>query len=130
MDIIMKTNGNNIKKARKAAGLTQEQTAELIGISLLHYGRLERGERSISLKQLTLISDALNADIGVLLKNSVLPSMEGSRILDELDSSSLEHVEYALALIDEFRSQIMAYYQHLKTAERNRASSCKPHPLR
>lgn len=121
MEIKMGVIGKNIRKARKAAGLTQAQTAERIGISPLHYSRLERGERSVSLKQLALISDALNTEISVLLKNSMLPSIEGSRILDALDSSSLEHAEYALALIDEFRSQIMAYYQQLKSSEE------KPH---
>lgn len=68
MEIKMSVIGKNIRKARKAAGLTQAQTAERIGISPLHYSRLERGERSVSLKQLALISDALNTEINGKIK--------------------------------------------------------------
>ena len=52
--------GRNIRSARKSAGLTQQEAAEQLGISTLHYGRLERGERALSLAQA--------ADISVLFR--------------------------------------------------------------
>ena len=52
--------GQNMKKIRIAAGLTQQKTAELIGISQLHYGRLERGERRTSIEHIEGIAKALS----------------------------------------------------------------------
>lgn len=34
----------NLKKARQAAGLTQQQIADKLGIGLRHYKKLEKGE--------------------------------------------------------------------------------------
>lgn len=59
--------GRNIRTARKKKQLTQAQTAELLGMSTLHYGRLERGNRSISLEQLAAIADILDISIFDLL---------------------------------------------------------------
>lgn len=36
----------NLKKARKDAGLTQEKMAELLGISVVYYQKIEAGERT------------------------------------------------------------------------------------
>ena len=62
--------GRNIQRKRKLAGFTQEQFAERIGISVLHYGRLERGERSVSLVQLSTIAELLNTSVEDLLWGS------------------------------------------------------------
>ena len=35
-----------LKNARKAAGLTQQQTADKLGISLVYYQKIEAGERT------------------------------------------------------------------------------------
>lgn len=56
MPISYKAIGRNIRSARKAAGFTQQEAAEHLGISTLHYGRLERGERALSLAQAADIS--------------------------------------------------------------------------
>ncbi len=49
----------NLRAARTAANLTQKELAGHLGISLLHYGRIERGERAVSLSQLGRIADLL-----------------------------------------------------------------------
>lgn len=36
----------NLKKARKEAGMTQEQMAERLGISLIYYQKIEQGSRT------------------------------------------------------------------------------------
>ena len=36
----------NLKKARKEKGLTQQQTADLLGITLVYYQKLEQGSRT------------------------------------------------------------------------------------
>lgn len=67
-----KTIGRNIRKARDAAGLTQEQIAEKLGISQLHFGRLERGERPASLEQLANIARVLRVSTAALLRGCII----------------------------------------------------------
>ena len=72
MLISYKTIGRNIRAARKAKSLTQEQTAELMKISVLHYGRLERGERPASLEQIAQIAQTLRVPLSSLLNGCVV----------------------------------------------------------
>lgn len=44
--------GRNIKAARDAAHMTQEQVAERLGLSIGHYGHIERGTRPAALELL------------------------------------------------------------------------------
>ena len=60
--------GRNIRAVRSKAGLTQAQMAERLGMSVLHYGCLERGNRNISLDQLAAISVILQVPIVELLR--------------------------------------------------------------
>ena len=68
--------GRNIRAARNAAGLTQEQTAERLRISLLHFGRLERGERPASLEQIAHIAHVL----GVRPSSLLVGAIEGDNL--------------------------------------------------
>lgn len=52
---------SNLKKARTDAGLTQEQMAERLGISAVHYQKIEYGERVGSFE----IWDALEDITGI-----------------------------------------------------------------
>lgn len=61
----------NIRAARKAARLTQEQLAEELGISALSYGKLERGYQPISLARLAQIADILDTTVYALLDGCV-----------------------------------------------------------
>ena len=71
MIVSYKTIGQNIRAARKEAGLTQEQMAEKLKMSQLHFGRLERGERPASLEQLAQIAQALHVPLASLLSGCV-----------------------------------------------------------
>lgn len=52
--------GVRIRTLRKAAGLTQEQLAEVADISVNFIGYVERGQRAPSIKTLEQIAQALN----------------------------------------------------------------------
>ena len=67
-----KTIGLNIRAARKEASLTQEQIAEKLKMSQLHFGRLERGERPASLEQLAQIAQVLRVPLASLLNGCVI----------------------------------------------------------
>lgn len=59
--------GERIKKARKEKGLTQEQLAEKIDVSIAFLSRIERGSSQINLKRLTQICEILNISEGEIL---------------------------------------------------------------
>ena len=56
-----------ITTARLAAGLTQSQLAERIGVAAQHVGRWERGERKPKIDALIRIADALGCDVRDLM---------------------------------------------------------------
>ena len=72
MRVSYKTIGRNIRSARLDANLTQEQTAEKLKISQLHFGRLERGERPASLEQLAHIASVLGVSTTSLLNGCIM----------------------------------------------------------
>lgn len=45
----LKALGEAVRSARKAAGLSQEALADAAGIDRSHMGRIERGERNVTL---------------------------------------------------------------------------------
>lgn len=51
--------GALMRDYRDKSGLTQEQFAELIGLSYKHYGQIERGSNGMSLKSMVAICDTL-----------------------------------------------------------------------
>lgn len=55
--------GMRIKSARKAVGMTQENLAERLDVSIGYISQVERGITKISLDLLAEISDILNRDI-------------------------------------------------------------------
>lgn len=71
MYVSYKVIGRHIRDARKAKGLTQEQFAERLGLSTLHYGRLERGDRPASMEQIARIADELCISTLSLLSGSL-----------------------------------------------------------
>lgn len=72
MLVSFKVIGRNIRKARTQANLTQEQTAEKLRISQLHFGRLERGDRPASLEQLANIARVLGVPTTELLAGCII----------------------------------------------------------
>ncbi len=59
--------GVGIRAARKAAGLSQEEFADAAGIDRSHMGKIERGERNLTLLNLHRIARALNLQASDLL---------------------------------------------------------------
>ena len=62
-----KSIGARLRAARKSKKLSQEHAAELIGITAPYYGRIERGERGMSLKTLDRIVRAFGVPVGFIL---------------------------------------------------------------
>ena len=49
----------NLKKARKAADLTQQQMADKLGVGLRHYQKIEKGETNSSFELWDALEDML-----------------------------------------------------------------------
>lgn len=59
--------GQNIRKIRELNELNQESVANMLGMSAIAYGRIERNETDITLKRIAQIAETLNTDIETLL---------------------------------------------------------------
>ena len=117
MKISYRLIGQNIKSARKANGFTQEQIAEHLDISAIHYGRIERGERRPSINQLAKIADNLNTSIETLLYGRILDAKNHSSVFVSAENHTKGTAEYALLLLDEYREQLQEYIHSLKLKE-------------
>ena len=58
---------NNIRSARKAAGLTLDELAAKVGVSTPHLSEMERGIKSVSVERLHKIAEALGCHVFELL---------------------------------------------------------------
>ena len=71
--------GDNIRKYRERANLTQGQLAEQAGVGTAFISRVERGEKMMKLKTLYAIADALqvgfDAPVSVSYTHLTLPTI-------------------------------------------------------
>lgn len=90
------TIGQKIKKHRLEQGLSQEQAAELCGISASFYGNIERGTKIMSLSTFVDICQALQISPDSLLADE-LPDSDAtilSIIENVKKSGSLQYKRY------------------------------------
>lgn len=66
--------GQRIRARRKALGLSQEQLAERINISLTHMSHIETGNTKLSLPVLVALADALRTGVDALIYGLDAPS--------------------------------------------------------
>ena len=64
------TIGKNIADLRKSAGMTQEQLAEKLDISIKHCSSVERGWSSLSLEKLIDVSNLFDVSLDYLIKGN------------------------------------------------------------
>ena len=103
--------GTRIRKYRKAQGITQEQLAEMIGISIPHMSHIETGNTKLSLTVLVLIAEALSVQTDSLIydqpivNNSVI-KQEISELIDKCNSQQskiiLETVKNMKITLDKY----------------------------
>lgn len=61
--------GEEVKTARTAKGLTQDELAGLVGISRNYISDIERGQYTPSVKTLAALAATLDIDLNFLTKN-------------------------------------------------------------
>ena len=82
----------NLRRARKAKGYSQEMLCEIAGINLSHYGAVERGESAITVQKLFQITTALNIPIRHLF------SGEPGRTADEREDNMERLIQFLRGL--------------------------------
>lgn len=63
--------GNTVRKIREKRGMSQEEFAGICGISRAYYGRIERGEHSVTLEQCQKISEATGLSFSELFEDII-----------------------------------------------------------
>ena len=63
--------GRNMRDARKKKGYTQLEASQKLGVSHLHYGRWERGDRPASLEMIAQVAVAFDTTVEALLSGAV-----------------------------------------------------------
>jgi transcriptional regulator with XRE-family HTH domain len=58
----------NLRKARQAKGLSQEDLAELAGLHRTYVGSVERAERNVSIDNMERLADAVGGALPELLR--------------------------------------------------------------
>lgn len=60
--------GQAVRAARKTRGLSQEALADAAGIDRSHLGKIERGERNVTIMNIARVSAALNVSASDILR--------------------------------------------------------------
>jgi len=68
----LKALGRAIRAARKVHGLSQEALADAAGIDRSHMGKIERGERNVTILNVARVATALSMKIADLLRDADL----------------------------------------------------------
>jgi transcriptional regulator with XRE-family HTH domain len=66
----LKRLGSAVRAARKARGLSQEALADAAGIDRSHMGKIERGERNVTILNVARIAAALHAKASDILREA------------------------------------------------------------
>ena len=106
MNIDYKLVGERIKRARKSKGITQENMAERLNVSIGYVSQVEGGVTKISLDLLAAISTILECDVAALISESAINSTEylESEIVTELcklDQKKKKFIYNLIKLINE-----------------------------
>ena len=82
---------HNLKKKRKNSGFSQEQLAEMVGVSTHHIAMMEIARHSPTLDLVERIAKALNIEIYELFINPLSPPEEMERLYQTV-AKNIEHV--------------------------------------
>jgi transcriptional regulator with XRE-family HTH domain len=92
--------GERIRDEREKLRLTREKFAEMLGLSPLYIGQLERGERQMSLDTLVKVSDYLHISTDYLIYGSTPENeIKKSRIITLLNKCSKNELSFIESII-------------------------------
>ena len=86
--------GKKIRKYRKERGMTQEELAEKLDLSINYVGALERAEKNLTVTNLINIANVLGVTADMLLCDEIRIGykIKSSMITEKIEKRSLFHV--------------------------------------
>lgn len=100
--------GKRLRIIRIQLNYTQEQLAEILGISTPYYGKVERGVYGLSLEKLVLVNKKLDVDINFLLTGIKRCDFSLDKVINECPKEKrydLEQlIKYAANLVKEIEN--------------------------
>ncbi len=100
--------GKRIQKIRRAKGYTQQQFAEIIGLSTNYLSDIERGKSSARLDKLVAIINSLECSADDVFADVIKYGykVKSSRLSERLEALPPEEQEKVFAILDAFISKI------------------------
>lgn len=83
---LYETVSSELADYRNKMDLTQEQLAEIVGISQSHYAKLENGQRLPSLKVLQSLSQVFGVKMGDIIE----PNKEAASFVESINKAKLD----------------------------------------
>ena len=111
--------GNNIKRLRLNAGLTQEELALKSGLSQGYINQLESGKRRFTQKSLELIADALSGPMVELFREKETHRTPAVADGVERYRKKRPDKKQFLSLLNELPEHIVEHYLTLLTLEKD-----------
>ena len=104
--------GQRIRKFRKANRLSQEQLAEMVGISTTHMSHIETGNTKLSLPVLVDIANALSVQTDAIIYET--PMINKTTIKQEIseiiDSCSVNKLNVILEMVKTMKVSLDKYW--------------------
>lgn len=75
--------GKRLRISRNQLDYTQEQMADILGMSTAYYGKVERGVHGLSLAKLVIVNEKLDIDINYLLTGIKKSNFSLDKVLNE-----------------------------------------------
>ena len=93
--------GQNIKKYRNAAGLTQDRAAELTGLSVNYFRQIELGNKTPRLETFIKIAETLHVSTDILLSGilSWTPEVVTGELQERLNLLPDDKKKYILTVL-------------------------------
>ncbi len=105
--------GSRIQKIRKEKGYTQQQFAEIIGLSTNYFSDIERGKSSARLDKLVAIINALGCSADDIFADVIDCGckIKSSRLSERLETLPPNEQEKAFAILEAFINNTEIVYK-------------------
>ncbi|MDE6708778.1 MAG: helix-turn-helix domain-containing protein [Oscillospiraceae bacterium] len=88
-----------LKDLKEDAGLTQKQVAELIGVSMNHYGKYERGETDIPLEKAIILAEYYGVSLDYLAGLTKTKTSDDEYVLLNLKKADIYNLVVCMSKI-------------------------------